>query len=192
MNPAPPLSSSNEINLRRLVALRLIALTGQSAVVWAVVTKLHMELPLRPLIGVITGMAAISLLTWLLLRRPWPVPDVEIFGQLLLDVVVLTALLYFSGGATNPFVTLYLLPLAITAAALPGPLSLRPPRPGDRLRPLGMQGSVKIADLLSEGRSGTASEDQEHGPLAPQLREPQRSLAQQRQGPESISFLIAA
>ncbi|OGI46441.1 MAG: hypothetical protein A2151_05045 [Candidatus Muproteobacteria bacterium RBG_16_65_34] len=121
MNPAPPLSSSNEINLRRLVALRLIALTGQSAVVWAVVTKLHMELPLRPLIGVITGMAAISLLTWLRLRRPWPVPDVEIFGQLLLDVVVLTALLYFSGGATNPFVTLYLLPLAITAAALPGP-----------------------------------------------------------------------
>src|SRR3990172_10715697 len=59
--------------------------------------------------------------TTLFRSRPWPVPDVEIFGQLLLDVVVLTALLYFSGGATNPFVTLYLLPLAITAAALPGP-----------------------------------------------------------------------
>ncbi|HLB65843.1 MAG TPA: tRNA lysidine(34) synthetase TilS [Anaerolineales bacterium] len=37
---------------------------------------------------------------------------------------------------------------AFDPAALPGPLSLRPPRPGDRLRPLGMQGSVKVADLL--------------------------------------------
>jgi two-component system sensor histidine kinase RegB len=38
---------------------------------------------------------------------------------LLLDVASLTALFYFSGGSTNPFVMLYLLPLAIAAAALP-------------------------------------------------------------------------
>lgn len=29
-----------------------------------------------------------------------------------------------------------------------GPLILRPPRPGDRIRPLGMQGTMKVADLL--------------------------------------------
>jgi two-component system sensor histidine kinase RegB len=53
------------------------------------------------------------------LRRAWPVQDRELFGQLLLDVASLTALFYFSGGSTNPFVMLYLLPLAIAAAALP-------------------------------------------------------------------------
>jgi len=37
----------------------------------------------------------------------------------LLDVASLTALFYFSGGSTNPFVMLYLMPLAIAAAALP-------------------------------------------------------------------------
>lgn len=41
---------------------------------------------------------------------------------------------------------------AFDAAELPGPLSLRPPRPGDRLRPLGMSGTTTIADLLIDRR----------------------------------------
>jgi two-component system sensor histidine kinase RegB len=47
-----------------------------------------------------------------------PVREGELFAQLVVDVAALTGLLYFSGGATNPFVTLYLLPLAFAAAAL--------------------------------------------------------------------------
>jgi two-component system sensor histidine kinase RegB len=35
------------------------------------------------------------------------------------DVALLTAALYFTGGATNPFVSLYLLPLIIAATVLP-------------------------------------------------------------------------
>jgi tRNA(Ile)-lysidine synthetase-like protein len=38
--------------------------------------------------------------------------------------------------------------VAFDPAVLPSPLRLRPPAPGDRLRPLGLQGSVKISDLL--------------------------------------------
>ena len=38
--------------------------------------------------------------------------------------------------------------IAVDADALPGRLMLRPPQPGDRLQPMGMQGSVKISDLL--------------------------------------------
>ena len=34
------------------------------------------------------------------------------------------------------------------AEALAGPLALRPPAPGDRMRPLGLHGSTKVADLL--------------------------------------------
>ncbi len=33
-------------------------------------------------------------------------------------------------------------------ASIRGSLILRPPRPGDRIRPLGMQGTIKVADLL--------------------------------------------
>ena len=39
--------------------------------------------------------------------------------QLLIDVLALSTLLYFSGGSTNPFISLYLLPLTIAAATLP-------------------------------------------------------------------------
>ncbi len=98
---------------------RCIALTGQFLAVWVAVTSLHMALPLRPLIAVIAAMALFNFLTWLRIQRPWPVGEAELFAHLALDVAVLTALLYFSGGSTNPFVILYLLPLALTAAALP-------------------------------------------------------------------------
>ena len=119
MNPTPPLPSSTAINLRRLIALRNIALAGQLLAVWIAVTSLHIMLPLRPLIAVIAGMAAVNLLTWWRVHRPWPVREIEFFAHLALDVAEFTALLYFSGGSTNPFVILYLLPLALTAVALP-------------------------------------------------------------------------
>lgn len=119
MTSAPSLSSSSAINLRRLVVLRCIALAGQLLAIWVAVTSLHMALPLRPLIATIAAMALFNFLTWLRIQRPWPVGEAELFAHLALDVAVLTALLYFSGGSTNPFVILYLLPLALTAAALP-------------------------------------------------------------------------
>lgn len=40
------------------------------------------------------------------------------FVQLLLDCMVLSALLYVAGGATNPFVSYYLVPIAVSAATL--------------------------------------------------------------------------
>lgn len=119
MNGAATDVSSNAINLRRLIVLRLIALAGQILAVWIAVTSLHLALPLRPLIGIIAALALFNFLTWLRMQRAWPVGEIELFFHLALDVAALTALLYFSGGSTNPFVILYLLPLALTAAALP-------------------------------------------------------------------------
>ena len=120
MDPAasqPPASAA--INLRRLIMLRYISLTGQFLAVWFATTGLNIVLPLRPLVFIIAAMAVVNLLTWWRMRRPWPVRDSELFAQLLLDVMTLTGLLYFCGGSTNPFVIFYLLPLALAAAALP-------------------------------------------------------------------------
>ena len=120
MSPNPTgLQTLAAINLRRLLALRVITLAGLGLTLWFAVARLGMPLPLAPLVGVLAGMLTLSLATLWRLQRPWPVRDRELFVQLLLDAVVLTALFYFSGGSTNPFVMLYLLPLAIAAAALP-------------------------------------------------------------------------
>ena len=120
MSPNPTgLQTLAAINLRRLLVLRVITLAGLGFTLWFAVARLGMPLPAAILSGVLAAMLALSLATLWRLRRPWPVWDRELFVQLLLDAAVLTALFYFSGGSTNPFVMLYLLPLAIAAAALP-------------------------------------------------------------------------
>ena len=58
-------------------------------------------------------------MTWMRVARARPETNLELFGQLWVDLGALSALLFLSGGATNPFVTLYLPSLAIAAAVLP-------------------------------------------------------------------------
>src|SRR5690606_25776034 len=48
----------------------------------------------------------------------------EFFAQLVADALILTLLLYLSGGATNPFVSYYLVPITIAAITLPRGLTL--------------------------------------------------------------------
>ncbi len=76
-------------------------------------------MPLFPLAGGIGFLALFNLATWFRLRLPRPVSDGEPFAQILVDVAVFTVLLYFAGGAANPFAGMYVLPLTIAAAALP-------------------------------------------------------------------------
>ncbi len=66
-------------------------------------------------IGMLTGF---NLWTVWRLRRGRPVQELTLFGQMLLDVLVMTVVLYRTGGATNPFVFGFLVPLTIAAATL--------------------------------------------------------------------------
>ena len=106
--------------LRRLVALRSMAVTAQLLTLAAVWKILELELDWQPMLLTIAALAAFNLYSWLRLRSDKPVPNMELFGQLCVDVLALSVLLYYSGGSTNPFVSLYLLPLVIAAATLPG------------------------------------------------------------------------
>jgi two-component system sensor histidine kinase RegB len=106
--------------LRRLVALRGMAVAAQLLTLAAVWKILELELDWQPMLLTIAALAAINLFSWLRLRSGKPVPNMELFGQLCVDVLALSILLYYSGGSTNPFVSLYLLPLVIAAATLPG------------------------------------------------------------------------
>jgi len=106
-------------NLQRLFLLRNIALVAQCVTFALVHWVLEMQLPWTEMVAVAILLAALNLATWVRLRRNWPVSSIEFFAQLLVDVFALSALLYFSGGSTNPFISLYLLPLTIAAAALP-------------------------------------------------------------------------
>ncbi len=113
------------LNLRRLFWLRAIAIAGQIAAVLGVHYGLGVALPIAPMLAVIVLLLMLDAFTWIRIERieraerKGPVSDFELALQLLADIAALTALLYLSGGWTNPFVSLYLLPLAISAATLP-------------------------------------------------------------------------
>lgn len=105
--------------LHRLFVLRLYAVAGQAAAIAIVHYWLEIPLPLAPMGAVVGLFALLNLATWVRLRQPWPITALEFFAHLLLDVAALTLLLFYSGGSTNPFASLYLLPIIIAAIALP-------------------------------------------------------------------------
>ncbi len=105
--------------LRRLVALRFVAVVMQLLTLTAVWKILEVELDWQPMLLVIATLVGINFFTWLRLRSDKPVSNLELFIQLGVDVMALSILLFYSGGSTNPFVSLYLLPLVIAAATLP-------------------------------------------------------------------------
>ena len=106
-------------NLYRLFLLRNIAIIAQCLTFAIVYWTIDIVIPWTEMIIVVVLLASLNLLTCIRLRRKWPVSHLEFFVQLLIDVLALSALLFFSGGSTNPFISLYLLPLTIAAATLP-------------------------------------------------------------------------
>ncbi|HEX2531338.1 MAG TPA: ATP-binding protein [Burkholderiaceae bacterium] len=105
--------------LRAITIMRSVALAGQLLAVAIVQRWLRIDLPLLSLLAVIALYAAFNGWAWFRLQRTRPASDRELFIQLFVDVSALSALLYFSGGATNPFVSGYLPVLAVGAAILP-------------------------------------------------------------------------
>lgn len=116
--PVPAALAPGRSNLALLVQLRWIAAVGQLVTILAVERFLHVQLPLAAMGMVLAVLVAGNILTQLRLRWPSPVTNPELALSLTFDAVVLTAQLYLSGGATNPFTSLYLLQVILGAVLL--------------------------------------------------------------------------
>lgn len=106
-------------HLRRLFLLRCGTILAQFATLILVHRFLSTDFAWTPMLGAVCFLTLVNLLTWWRLALNLPAGHLELFLQLGVDVLELTVLLYYSGGSTNPFVSLYLLPLVIAAATLP-------------------------------------------------------------------------
>ena len=105
-------------NLRRLVVLRYFVIATLGVALAAAELVWNMQLRLMPVGFALAFLAAINLVTHLRLWIGRPVTNFELFGNLLADVLGITVLLYFTGGSTNPLVSLYMLPLMVAATVL--------------------------------------------------------------------------
>ena len=117
--PRPPLLSAllsaaeaPQIVLAALTRLRWLAVVGQVGALAVAAGGLHLELPAVPIASVIgiTALSNVLLIAWGRFARPsaWMVR-----ATILLDVLLLTALLYLTGGPANPFAALYLVHVAM-------------------------------------------------------------------------------
>ena len=106
-------------NLRRLIAVRWGALVLMAALILLLPDALAIPLPTAPLLAIIGITALFNGAAFWRARRADSAAPVELFSQLLVDIAALSALVFFSGGATNPLVSLLLPPVAIAALTLP-------------------------------------------------------------------------
>lgn len=119
MNHSLFITETGHSQLRRLFWLRNLAIAAQILTLGLIYHFLSEEMAWVPMLATVAMLAVLNVYTGWRLRSDVPVPPFELFLQLSADVLGLTVLLYFGGGSTNPFVSLYLLPLVIAAATLP-------------------------------------------------------------------------
>lgn len=108
--------------LRRLVALRWWLIAGELVSVLSVPGLLDIPLPRLPMLAVVWVQLVANLLAARRAAGALNLSDGELLTQLLLDLMALSVLMFFSGGAANPLISLLLLPVAIAALALPASL----------------------------------------------------------------------
>lgn len=107
------------LRLSTLIKLRWLAVAGQTAAVLFVAYWLKFPFP------VATCLALIAAAAWLNLYLGWRyAPTVRLspwaaFAVLTFDVLQLAGLLYLTGGMTNPFAILVIVPAIISATSLP-------------------------------------------------------------------------
>jgi len=109
-------------NYWQLIQLRWLAVVGQFVTIFVVRYGLDIAIPVAHMLAVLAALTAFNVLSLLYNRRRLRRRDVsgtEMLLALLVDVAALTAQLYLSGGAANPFVFLYLLQVILGAVLLP-------------------------------------------------------------------------
>lgn len=113
-----PVSTMGALRRQTLVALRWGAIAGQALALVIVSQVLDFAYPLLACGIVILTSVVVNLtvsLSWQLDRR---VGDLEAFLQLGFDLLQLAALLWLTGGITNPFSILFLAPVVTASVTL--------------------------------------------------------------------------
>jgi two-component system sensor histidine kinase RegB len=105
-------------NMLQLIQLRWIAVIGQVTTIAIVTLGFDIALPVPNMLEVLACLIAFNIASHLRWHERPVVTNRELFLAMLVDIFILTAQLYLSGGITNPFVFLYLLQVILGAVLL--------------------------------------------------------------------------
>lgn len=118
MNASHVFEERSKIHFIWLIRLRWMAVIGQSVTIILSQVYARLDLPLKPLLFVVLLSAASNISAVQLSKKVHPTHFMS--WILLLDVLLLTFLLYFSGGPMNPFSSLYLVHIVLGLIILQG------------------------------------------------------------------------
>ncbi|MBT9568014.1 MAG: HAMP domain-containing histidine kinase [Thiobacillus sp.] len=104
--------------LGRLLAVRMSLVAGWAAGIGWLHWGIHIPMPLVPMGAVLALMILFSASTAWRLRLDLPATQIEFLAHLFADLTAFAVLVFFSGGVTNPFVSLMLMPVIIAAISL--------------------------------------------------------------------------
>jgi len=107
------------LRVRMLVALRWIAVAGQTFTVLFVGLGLRLPVPFALCFTLIALLAWVNLLVSLSSSGQRIAEDWEATLQIAFDIVQMAAMLYLTGGVINPFSLLIIAPVVLAAATLP-------------------------------------------------------------------------
>ncbi len=110
--------AQSRVRVRTLLLLRWLAILGQSSAVLFVRYGLDMEFPVFWALGAIGVSVALNIVLSLRGRSRELAREWEAALQLAYDVVQLAVLLALTGGLQNPFVFLFVAPVAVSATIL--------------------------------------------------------------------------
>ena len=108
-------------HLKRLFLFRASMVVAEILLLTIAVRLSDSHFPLLQVMFVVGLYAVFTIITWLKQPKTPTISLNYLFIQLCIDVLALTLLLYYTGGSTNPFVSLFLLPLLLVAAIFPKP-----------------------------------------------------------------------
>lgn len=111
-------SSAGHKNMLQLIHLRWLAVFGQIATIALVVGGFGIRLPVLSMAFVLAVLIAFNIASHLRWHEETKVSNRALFFAMLVDVAILTAQLYLSGGTSNPFIFLYLLQVILSAVLL--------------------------------------------------------------------------
>ncbi len=108
----------NRKNLGQLINLRFIA--AFSALVTIIFGEflLDLNLPLKPLFAILFLVLLLNFFSLCQSKKTKKISNQRLFFELFFDVFAFAILIYFSGGASNPFISLFLLQVVIAAILL--------------------------------------------------------------------------
>ena len=107
-----------DLTLPWLLRLRWAAIIGQTATILFCWDVIKIRLPLLPLMAVLSVTLATQLVLCAVARRLKQPRQWLPAGLLILDTLLLTAMLFFTGGPNNPFSAFYLIHIAMAASLL--------------------------------------------------------------------------